>query len=159
MTFKDFKSSKDFNVSVSGASHLEGSIEAKNVKLNASGASKVKLKASGDLNAALSGASHLEGSIESKNVKLDASGASAAKLNGSAKQATLSASGACHFQLGDFPLETANVKLESASSATVNVKTKLDYSLTGASHLRYQGNPTIGQSHSSGASSLQHSTK
>jgi hypothetical protein len=159
MTFKEFKSTKDFNVTVSGASHLEGSIQAKNVKLNASGASKVQLKASGDLNAALSGASNLEASIESKNVKLDASGASRVKLNGAGKKATLSATGACNFQLGDFPLETANVHLVGASTARLNVKTKLDYSLIGASSLHYQGNPTIGQTHSSGASSLRHDTK
>jgi RNA polymerase sigma factor (sigma-70 family) len=159
MTFKDFKSTKDFNATVSGASHLEGSIQAKNVKLNASGASKVQLKASGDLNAILSGASHLEGSIQAKNVKLNASGASGVKLNGSGKQATLSASGACNFQLGDFPLETAKVELTGASTARLNVKTKLDYSLIGASSLHYQGNPTIGQTHSSDASSLRHDTK
>jgi hypothetical protein len=159
MIFKDFKSTRDFNVTVSGASNLEGSIQAKNVKLNASGASKIKLKASGDLNAALSGASNLEGSIESKNIKLDASGASKVKLSGSAKKAALSATGACNLQLGDIPLETANVKLIGASSATVNVETKLDYSLIGASRLHYQGNPTIGEARSSGASSLRHGTK
>jgi RNA polymerase sigma factor (sigma-70 family) len=159
MTIKDFKSTKEFNAIVSGASNLEVSIEAKNVKLDASGASKIKLKASGDLNAALSGASNVEGSIESKTVKLDASGASKTKLNGSAKKAALSASGASNFQLGDFPLETANVKLDGASAATVNVKTKLDYSMSGASRLHYQGNPTIGEARSSGASSLRHGTK
>jgi hypothetical protein len=161
MTIKDFKSTKDFNATLSGASHLEASIEAKNVKLVASGACHVKLKAeaSADFDVTLSGACHLEGSMDAKNVKLVASGADHLKLSGSGKKATLSASGACHLQLGDFALETANVKLESASIATINVKTKLDYSLTGASHLRYQGNPTIGQTHSSGASSLRHGTK
>lgn len=122
MTIKDFKSPKDFNVKITGASNLEGSIETGNVKLDASGASKVKLK-------------------------------------GSAKKATISASGACNLQLGDFALETANVKLTGACKAAVNVKTKLDYSLSGASNLQYQGNPAIGQARSSGASSLRRGIK
>ncbi len=122
LTIKDFKSSKDFNVRITAASKLEGSIEASNLKLDASGASKVRLK-------------------------------------GSAKSAMLSASGACNVHLEDFALETANVKLTGACTATVNVKTKLDYSLSGASKLNYQGNPTIGQAHSSGASSARRGNK
>jgi hypothetical protein len=103
----------------------------------------------------ITAASKLEGSIEAKNLKLTASGASKVKLKGSAKEATLSASGACNIQLEDFALETANVKLAGACTASVNLKTKLDYSLSGASKLQYQGNPTIGQAHSSGASSVR----
>lgn len=159
MTIQDFTSTKEFSAKVTGASNLEVSIKAKNVKLDAGGASKVKLKTSGDVNASLSGASKLEGSVESKTVKLDASGASNVKLTGSAKQATLSATGASRLPLGDFALETAKVKLTGASNATLNVKSKLDYSLSGASRLQYQGNPTIGESHSSGASSLRRNIK
>jgi RNA polymerase sigma factor (sigma-70 family) len=159
MTIQDFTSTKDFRATVTGASNLEVSIEAKSVKLEAGGASKVKLKTSGDVNASISGASNVEGSIESKTVKLDASGASNVKLIGSAKQATLSATGASLLPLGDFALETAKVKLTGASNATLNVKSKLDYSLSGASRLRYQGNPTIGEARSSGASSLQRNIK
>jgi RNA polymerase sigma factor (sigma-70 family) len=159
MTIEDFKSIKDFNAAITGASKLDGAIEAKNVKLDASGASKVTLKTSGDINATITGASNLDGSIESQNVKLNASAASKVKLKGSAKKGILSASGACHLELGDLALETANVKLTGASHAAIQVKTKLDYSLSGASKLRYQGNPTIGQAHSTGASSLRRGLK
>jgi RNA polymerase sigma factor (sigma-70 family) len=103
----------------------------------------------------ISAASSLEGSIEANNLKLDASGASKVKLKGSAKEAKLSASGACNVHLEDFALESANVKLSGACTAVVNLKSKLDFSLSGASKLQYQGNPTIGEAHSSGASSAR----
>jgi len=113
-------------------------------------------KSNKEFKAELSGASNLEGSIEAGDMKLDAGGASRVKLKGFAKQATISASGACHFQLQEFALETASVKLTGASRAAVNVKTNLDYSLTGASHLHYKGNPKINKARSSGASSASH---
>ncbi len=159
MTIQDFKSRKDFTAKITGASSLDGSIEAKNVKLDASGGSRVKLKASGDFDAKLSGGISLDGAIEAKNVKVDASGGIRAKLSGSAKKATLSASGGCNLHLADLALETADVKLTGGCTAAVNVKSKLDYSLSGACNLRSQGNPTIGQAHSSGASSFRRGIK
>lgn len=161
LTIGDFKSTKDLKLQISAASNLEGSIEANNFIVEASGASKVKLKAAAkkDFNLKITGASKLDGSIEANNLMLGASGASTIKTKGSAKKATLSASGACHLHLGDFSLDTAEVKLSGASTAEVAVKTKLDYSLAGACKLHYQGNPTIGQTRSSGASSIRRLSK
>lgn len=156
LTIEDFKSTKDLKVQIAAASNLEGSIGANNLLLEASGASKVKLKAAAkkDFNLKITGASKLEGSIEADNFVLGASGASTIKTTGSAKKAKFTAAGACHLHLGDFSLEMAGVKLSGASSAEVKVKTKLDYSLAGASKLNYRGNPTVGQGRSSGASSI-----
>jgi RNA polymerase sigma factor (sigma-70 family) len=120
LTIQDFKSSKNFFVKITAASKLDGSIEANNLSVDATGASKVKLK-------------------------------------GSAKEAKLSASGACNIHIEEFGLDTAMIKLTGASKASVNAKTKLDYSLSGASKLQYQGNPTIGQARSTGASSVSRS--
>lgn len=130
--------------------------------VHVNGASRMTIQdftSSKDFSATVTGASKLEGSIESKTVKLDASGACNVKLSGSAKQAKLTASGASRLQLGDFALETAKVKLSGASNATINVTSKLDYSLSGASRLQYQGNPTIGEAHSSGVSSVRRGVK
>jgi putative autotransporter adhesin-like protein len=120
LTIQDFKSSKNFFGKITAASKLDGSIEANNLSVDATGASKVKLK-------------------------------------GSAKEAKLSASGACNIHIEEFGLDTAMIKLTGASKASVNAKTKLDYSLSGASKLQYQGNPTIGQARSTGASSVSRS--
>ncbi len=106
-----------------------------------------------DLNVNVSGASRLDGDIESGAARIDANGGSQVSLQGSGQNATLRASGASQLQLGHFALDSANVNLSGASTATVNVKSRLDYDLSGASHLTYSGNPTIGSSRTSGASS------
>ncbi|MBI3409054.1 MAG: sigma-70 family RNA polymerase sigma factor [Planctomycetes bacterium] len=102
------------------------------------------------------GASGIKGEIEAGGIDLDLTGASTANLKGSAKDAKISVVGASNVKLGEFTLESANVKLSGASSATVNAKSKLDYSIHGASSLRYLGSPTIGKSEKSGASSASH---
>jgi hypothetical protein len=48
----------------------------------------------------------------------------------------------------------ATVNLSGASSGTVNARDKLEYGLSGASHLDYRGQPTIGEADVSGASSV-----
>jgi hypothetical protein len=114
-------------------------------------------KSSKDFGVKITAASKLDGSIEANNLKVDATGASKVKLKGSAKEAKLSASGACKIDLEEFGLDSAKLKLTGACKASVNAKTKLDYSLSGASKLQYQGNPTIGQARSTGASSVSRS--
>lgn len=103
--------------------------------------------------AKLTGASTLEGKIEAAKVELDVMGASEVTLQGSGENATLSAGGASKLFLADFALDSTAVNLTGASTATVHVKGKLDYVLSGASQLEYRGNPTIGKSETSGVSS------
>jgi RNA polymerase sigma factor (sigma-70 family) len=106
-----------------------------------------------DFHAKVDGASTLGGTLKTKNMKLEANGASKVKLQGSAKEATLSATGASHLELADFALDGADVHLSGASHAVVKAASKLDYRLSGASHLKYLGTPTIGKKEKSGASS------
>jgi hypothetical protein len=58
--------------------------------------------------------------------------------------------------LGEFAFDNIDVDLSGASQATIQVKSKLNYSVSGASHLTYKGDPTIGRSEKSGASSTSH---
>jgi RNA polymerase sigma factor (sigma-70 family) len=108
-----------------------------------------------DLEVKLTGASTLAGTVKAKAVKLEATGASKVTLKGSAQEATLSGSGASEFLLADFPLDSAKVHLVGACTAVVHAKSKLDYTLSGASHLKYQGKPTLGEKKTSGASSAK----
>jgi serine/threonine-protein kinase len=101
----------------------------------------------------LVGASTLKGRIDADSVEIDAVGGSKATLEGSAKSGQLKAVGASQLNLADFTLDSASVSLTGASKATVNAKAKLDYSLVGASHLDYRGDPTIGKRETVGASS------
>jgi hypothetical protein len=130
--------------------HLEG------IKL--SGASKATLKgfdSAKEFSANLEGASQLAGDMKAAKVNLAVSGASKVKLQGSAKVGTLSASGASALDLKDYNLASADARLSGASKATVNVLEKLDYNLSGASHLTIRGNPTVGKKELKGASRVQ----
>jgi CubicO group peptidase (beta-lactamase class C family) len=123
-----------------------------------SGASRATLKgfdSAKDFTVTLSGASQLAGDIKAANAKLTVIGAAKVNLTGSAQTGTLEASGASTLELKDFVLGNADAHLSGASRATLNVRDKLDYDLSGASHLTYRGNPTIGKKKLSGASRVQ----
>lgn len=146
------------NLSVRGKQRWKVEITMPTLEgLRLSGASTVTFsgfKSGKDFKAHLTGACKLEGKIEAGKIDLDLTGASKAKLAGSAKEAKLVATGASQVNLEDFALGQADVQLSGASSAKVNAKDKLDYRLSGASRLTYQGNPTIGKSEKTGASSV-----
>jgi hypothetical protein len=111
---------------------------------------------SGDkLNAKISGASQLEGDIEAGDAWFEVSGASRLALSGKGQNLVLEGSGASQANLVDFPVSEATVKVSGASKATVNVSGRLDADVSGASSLRYTGDPTLGSVESSGASTIQ----
>jgi hypothetical protein len=128
-------------------------------KLSLSGASRATMtgfKSASDMSMDLSGASSLNGDVQAKNMDLGLSGASRAVLTGAGDGVRLDASGASNADLGKFPVNTATLTLSGASRANLNVKTSLDYDLSGASHLSYTGSPSVGKSQTSGASSVDH---
>ena len=88
-----------------------------------------------DLTVEVSGASKLDGDIQAGDCSFDVSGASTVDLSGSGEGLVLDASG--------------------ASTAKVNVSGRLDAEASGASHVVYLGNPTLGRIDSSGASSIE----
>jgi hypothetical protein len=102
------------------------------------------------------GASTLSGALETERLSARAEGASSLKIKGTAKEVELRASGASHVDLSGLSSDRAEVELSGASNARVEPKSSLDYSISGASTLRYRGDPKIGKSESSGASSVVH---
>ncbi len=127
--------------------------------LNLAGASRAAIKGfkgGKAFRTRVSGASRLKGDIETADLRLEMVGASRIELQGSAKTATLTATGASDFRLADLPLGQATVRLTGASHAAIQVKDKLDYTLTGASNLEYRGKPTLGEKKVTGASSVKH---
>jgi hypothetical protein len=101
-----------------------------------------------------SGASTLNGSLDSDTITIHASGASKTNLQGTANTATLAADDASTLNLSGLSTDSASVDLSGASNATISANRKLDYNLSGASHLTYQGSPSIGRTSSNGASSV-----
>lgn len=127
------------------------------VSLDASGASRVRVsdfKTTDDVRVFVSGASSVSGDMETGDLDTVVSGASTLSLEGSAKNLTANASGASTADLRDFAVADASVEASGASRANVNVSGRLDASASGASSVRYTGDPTLGRIEESGASSV-----
>ena len=159
-TIQDFDSDRPFHVRMAGASRLEGSIRAGDVRFDLDGACNVKLSGlARDVRLTAHGASKLElddWQMKGEKLTIEMSGASSARLRGAARAATLKAEGASQLQLSDMALEAADLVLTGASNAKIRVKTLLNYEISSASRLEYQGEPTIGKAKKSGASSVSH---
>jgi hypothetical protein len=138
---------------------LEASITMPELEsLELGGASKASVsgfRSSGRLDIDLSGASSLEGDLEAGDTDIDASGASRVLLEGSATEMTMEGSGASSLDLADFTVNTAEVRLSGASDATLRVLERIEpVDVSGASRLRYLGDPSLGDVTTSGASTV-----
>src|SRR5262245_31432337 len=125
--------------------------------LNLSGATTAAIdgfKSQKSFKLTAAGASRLQGEIIAGKVDLEITGASRVTLKGSAEEAALSATGASGMELSELAVGSARVSLSGASTAKVNAKSKLDYSIDGASRFEYQGDPTIGKARATDASSV-----
>jgi len=135
---KGFKSNGDFDLRVSGASSLELSeMSVNNSKWD------------------LAGASHINGNINTAVLDIHIAGASRIDLKGAARDLALDASGASHIDLYNYQVHDAKIKLAGASQCMVNLTGKLDSILEGASRLEYQGQPVMGETRVTGASTLK----
>jgi hypothetical protein len=67
----------------------------------------------------------------------------------------MKASGASEVDLGDFMTENVDINLSGASDGIVNLTGTLNADLSGASELRYYGNPTMGDIDTSGVSKIK----
>jgi hypothetical protein len=108
-----------------------------------------------DLSVEVSGASKLNGDIRAGDANFEVSGASTVDLSGSGGALVLNASGASTADLSDFVVNDADVEATGASTARVNASGRLDAEASGASHVVYLGNPTLGTVDSSGASTIE----
>jgi len=136
-TAQGFSSSHDFTLDLSGASSLD-----------------MRDMSAGNIDFDISGASSVTGDIGAGDADFDVSGASTVQLQGSAGDIVIEASGASHVDLAGFVVSNADVNLSGASQATVNLDGILDADLSGASNLSYIGEPTMGDIHTSGGSTI-----
>jgi hypothetical protein len=102
----------------------------------------------------LSGASDLNGAVDFDNVTGVLSGASNISLSGRVATLDVDASGASDLALLDLEVDGLIVSLSGASSAEVSVNDSIRASLSGASSLRYRGDPDVTTIDVSGASSI-----
>jgi len=126
--------------------------------LNASGASNAILRdfASSDAFAVeASGASRIEGTITTGDLTATASGASTISLAGQGGALRGNASGASTLDMEEFSAASANVDASGASTISVNTAGRLDASASGASNVRYIGDPQLGNISESGGSNVE----
>lgn len=127
-------------------------------KLNLSGATRGEVKgfsSSHNLVLGISGTSSMEMTDMSvRDVMVDLSGASNLKAKGVANNLYITASGASHLDFSEFPLHDANINLSGASGVIVNLDGVLDANLSGASRLKYLGQPKIRNIQTSGGSEV-----
>ncbi len=145
-------------LSVSGASktHIIGFNSTNALDIEVSGASKLDITnvKTGNAIIEISGASHATGNLAMVDGNFNISGASSVELEGTAGNITMDISGASSGKLEKFALFQARMTVSGASNATINVSTKLDANVSGASRLYYIGSPTLGNIEVTGASTF-----
>ena len=102
----------------------------------------------------LSGACDLIGSFECNVLDFESSGSSDSKLKGKVKDCNIELSGASDIKALD--LEVDNLKIEGSGSSNVEitVQNSLEVELSGASELRYKGEPKYIKTDMSGVAQL-----
>nr|NQU92843.1 DUF2807 domain-containing protein [Bacteroidota bacterium] len=138
--------------------HLNAEVHMPDIGvLKGSGASAIEMSgfsSAEDFLLELSGASVFSGSLECGDCEMQLSGASVVNMNGTCDQLNLEASGASELNMGNFICNTANLYISGATNATIHVTEHLSATLSGASVLRYYGDPEIGNLNISGASTI-----
>ena len=125
--------------------------------LDLSGASRTTLagfNSDGSLESEVSGASTLRGDLICGDASFSVSGASKVNLNGSAQDLKVEASGASTADLSSFASQNTVVNASGASKVIVNTSGTLDAEASGASTVRYTGDPAKVRENSFGASTV-----
>jgi len=144
--------------SMFGATRVEAYITMPALEgFNASGATTGSIagfKSTKPFELHLSGASRLSGDLEAGDMQVHIDGASNAQLAGRVRNLDLEISGASGADFFDLEANDVSVHLSGASRANIHVAGTLNCDVSGASRLRYDGNPRMGDVNSSGASSI-----
>lgn len=134
-------------------------IGVRNVKeIDASGAVSVTSDGkinTGDIHFGLSGATKLNLDLNAANVTTEGSGATKLNLTGQASSHSIELSGVGKVEALDFVVGNYNIETSGASKCEINVLNSLSVHSSGASKIRYRGNPATVNNDKSGASSLE----
>jgi len=126
--------------------------------LEASGASRIALsgfESQEDLFVEAAGAGVVTGDIRAGDSTMTASGSSVISLAGSSGVLVLEVVGASSADLAEFLATDVHAVLRGASEAVVYASGTLDVEASGASHLTYVGDPTLGSVQTSVDSSVR----
>lgn len=136
------------SLSAFGASRIElsGFSFEHDFTANISGASTLEFTGvvMGDISLDAGTASRIQGVVQAIDMTFEVTGASRVNLTGNARNLHLTGGGASNIDISSLEAQNATVGLSGASSAVVNITGRLDAGLTGASHLKYIGEPELG---------------
>lgn len=133
----DVVSKSTFELKLSGACEIKGTVESENVAIISSGAADSKLK------------------IFSNELYVKMSGASDLKASGRADKVNLSVNGASSIRAGELVSLHADVRLSGASNLKLNVQEDIDLKASGGSDIVIIGHPRVGKQDVGTASSIK----
>jgi len=146
-------------VNVRKGAELTAYVGAKYLKgLSASGASRIYLRdkmSASDIRLDVSGASRIKGDVDADYAIARISGASDLDLEGYVKDMELDGSGASNITGYSLETEYLDLELSGASRAELSNDGEMDLRLSGASVFRYRGNGVITSIETSGASKVE----
>jgi len=170
ITVKDIE-----GLSVGGSGDLIGEtkITANDINLNVSGSGnmKVEVEASGDMESDVSGSGNIELKGKCRNFNSDVSGSGKVVMSitasgdaefgvsgsgkieasGSSSRVSASISGSGKVLAGNLETNSCEVRITGSGDVEINVKNELDANITGSGNVRYKGNPSKVNGHSSGS--------
>lgn len=103
----------------------------------------------------VSSAATIELQIQAEVVDMQISSAANVTLTGNANRMKADLSGASHLDASDLETLKADIDMSGASFARIKVKDELQYDVSGASKLTYDGNPRIYEAEVSSAGSVK----
>lgn len=110
---------------------------------------------SNNLQVVINDASQLQGNLECESLAIKLQDASKLILSGKAQSCDFDINDASSMEAQNMVVNNATIKLNDASSATINVVDMLSCDVIDASHLSYKGNPKINKRHVGDASKVQ----
>lgn len=103
----------------------------------------------------ISSAATLKLEIKTQTLDVEISSAANVTLTGNAYSMKADLSGACHLNASDLETQKTDIDMSGASGAKIKVKDELQYDVSGASRLTYEGNPRIYKAELSSAGSVK----
>ena len=141
-----FSSFNEFKLTLSETSSFGGDLETGDARLDISGASQAEFNgSSSNLFLKVKGASNLTGNLNVEGkAEIAVSGDSSIKLTGSAGNILADINGISNADMDGFSAHDISIKLNKISQGTIKLDGRLDAEVTGASKLRWSGNPVMG---------------
>lgn len=102
----------------------------------------------------VSGASKLRMPASANKISVDISGSGEVTLSGNTDMLDLNVSGSGLADLVKLTAKEAEIKLEGAANAKVNVTEAIEAEASGASNLQYKGSPRMRKAQTSGAAEI-----